>query len=263
LRTRQVFRLALGALTGHGLRTGLSLLGVTIGVAAVVVLTALTDGARAYVVQQFSSLGTNLIIVLPGYTETTGGGVPGITAIPNDLTLADAEAIAQRVRSVRRAAPMSMGTEEVSYRERRRQVALIGATSDYQGVRQVEVARGEFLPPGDIERGAPICVLGHTLARELFVGENPVGQVVGQALPIRAQESEHLRCKRPFGVLADRARINGDAAELVPRDLEAGGVCDCGRQPRLDHHGISSGLVDQREHFLGLHPEDWRQHRGR
>lgn len=177
MRLRQTFVFAFGALTGHGLRTGLSLLGVMIGVAAVIVLTALTDGARTYVVDQFSSLGTNLVIVLPGRTETTGG-VPGITAIPNDLTLDDAVAIAQQVRSVKLAAPMSMGTEEVSFGERRRQVALIGTTRDYQQVRQVAMARGEFLPAGDVGRGAPVCVLGHALARELFPAENPVGQVV-------------------------------------------------------------------------------------
>jgi putative ABC transport system permease protein len=176
MRVRQVFRFAFGALTGHGLRTGLSLLGVMIGVAAVIVLTALTDGARAYVVEQFSSLGTNLVIVLPGRTETTGT-VPGVTAIPNDLTLADAEAIA-RVRAVRRAAPMSMGTEEVSFGDRRRQVALIGTTASYKEVRQVAIARGEFLPPGELDRGSPVCVLGHDLARELFVAENPIGHVV-------------------------------------------------------------------------------------
>jgi len=177
MRIRQTFRFAFGALTGHGLRTGLSLLGVMIGVAAVIVLTALTDGARTYVIEQFSSLGTNLVIVLPGRTETTGAA-PGVTAIPNDLTLDDAEAIALQVGSVHRAAPVSMGTEEVAFGERRRQVALIGTTADYAPVRQVELARGEFLPPGDIDRGAPVCVLGHTLARELFPAQNPVGQVV-------------------------------------------------------------------------------------
>ncbi len=150
---------------------------MTIGVAAVIVLTALTNGARAYVSEQFESLGTNLVIVLPGRTETTGG-VPGVAAIPNDLTLDDTEAIARQVRSVRRAAPVSMGSEEVAYGQRRRQVALIGTTADYLDVRQIEMARGEFLPAGDMDRGAPICVLGHVLAQELFPAENPVGRVV-------------------------------------------------------------------------------------
>jgi putative ABC transport system permease protein len=176
MRIRQTFRFAFRALTGHGLRTALSLLGVMIGVAAVIVLTALTDGARKYVVDQFSSLGTNLVVVLPGRTETTG--FTGIPQTPNDLTLDDAEAIARLVPSVKRAAPVSMGTEEVSFRERSRQVALIGTTADYALARQVDIARGEFLPPGDLDRGAPVCVLGHNLARELFPAQNPVGRVV-------------------------------------------------------------------------------------
>ena len=72
------------ALRGHRLRTGLSMLGVAIGVAAVVVLTSLGVGARDYVTDQFASLGTNILIVLPGKTETTGG-LPGIGGVPRDL----------------------------------------------------------------------------------------------------------------------------------------------------------------------------------
>ena len=95
MTTGEVFRFAGQALTGHRLRTSLSLLGVTIGVAAVVILTALGEGARVYVVDQFSSLGTNLLIVLPGKTETTG--TLGMGGVPNDLTLEDAQAIARTV----------------------------------------------------------------------------------------------------------------------------------------------------------------------
>jgi putative ABC transport system permease protein len=176
MRVRQIIGFAFGALTGHGLRTALSLLGVMIGVAAVIVLTALTNGARTYVIDQFSSLGTNLIIVFPGHTETTG--LPGVTGAPNDLTRADAEAIMQQVSSVKRAAPVAMGTEEVAFGERSRQVALIGTTSDYKEVRKIELARGEFLPPGDANRGSPVCVLGFSLAREIFPAQNPLGQIV-------------------------------------------------------------------------------------
>ena len=83
-----LFRFSVKGLTGHGLRTALSLLGVVIGVAAVVVLTALGEGARRYVIDQFASLGTNLLIVVPGKTETTG--TVGAGGVPNDLTLQDA-----------------------------------------------------------------------------------------------------------------------------------------------------------------------------
>ena len=97
-----------GALSGHRLRTSLSLLGVAIGVASVVLLTSLGEGARRYVTGEFSSLGTNLLILFPGKTETTGIS-PFVAGAPHDLTLADAEAVARRVRAARRVAPLAFG----------------------------------------------------------------------------------------------------------------------------------------------------------
>jgi len=172
----EVLRFALRSLTGHGLRSGLSLLGVAIGVAAVVVLTALGSGAQRYVIDQFASLGTNLLIVLPGRTETSG--TFGIGGVPNDLTLEDAQAVAREVRLARRVAPVSMGTEEIAYGERRRQVAVVGTTPEYQEVRDVRMARGEFLPDEEMFRGSPVAVLGQKAARELFLGADPIGQII-------------------------------------------------------------------------------------
>ena len=122
---RDLLGFAARALRGHRLRTGLSLLGVAIGVAAVVTLTALGEGARLYVIGQFASVGTNLLIVVPGRTETTGG-MPGMGGVPNDLTLEDARAVLRGVPEIEKAAPIVMGTETVAFGERRRQVALVG-----------------------------------------------------------------------------------------------------------------------------------------
>ncbi len=172
-----LLKFALRALSGHSLRTGLSMLGVAIGVAAVVMLTALGEGARRYVIDQFASLGTNLVIVVPGKTETTGA-IPGFGGVPNDLTLDDAEAIRRQVRQVRNVAPVSMGTERVSFGERNRQVMIVGSTYELLEVRELEMGSGRFLPAGDWDRGAPVTVLGTTLVRELFDNENPIGKVV-------------------------------------------------------------------------------------
>lgn len=169
-------RFALRALSGHRLRTALSLLGVTIGVAAVIVLTALGEGARRYVIEQFASLGTNLVIVVPGKTETTG--IPGIGGVPNDLTLDDTQALMRRMHSAEHIAPMSMGTAEVRYLDLGRQVVVLGTTRIYRTVRQVNVERGDFLPELDIDRGSPVVVLGSQLAEELFRGVDPLGRIV-------------------------------------------------------------------------------------
>ncbi len=165
------------ALSRHALRTALSLVGVAIGVTAVVLLTALGEGARRYVVDQFASIGSNLLIVVPGKVETTGG-IPGVGGAPNDLTLADAEAIEQQVGSVRRVAPVAAGTETVSHGGRSREVALIGTTAAFAEVRRLTVSRGTFLPEGDSQRGRAVAVLGRTLADELFPGRSPLGEVV-------------------------------------------------------------------------------------
>lgn len=173
----EVLRFATAALRGHGLRTGLSMLGVGIGVAAVVMLTGLGEGARRYVTDQFASLGTNILIIIPGKNETTGG-LPGIGGVPNDLTIDDAATVLRTVRSVDTLSPVAMGTETVSYRSRSRDVMVVGATSEMQQVRGIVVRSGSFLPPGDWKRGAPVAVMGKGIAQELFPGQDPVGKVV-------------------------------------------------------------------------------------
>ena len=169
--------LAWSALAGHRLRTTLSVVGVAVGIAAVVALTALGEGARQYVIQEFTSIGSNLLSVLPGKTETSGA-MPGLGGVPNDLTLQDLLALRRQIHSAQYIVPVSMGTETVSHGERRRQVAVVGSSPEFLEARELGLAQGQFLPQGDVERGAPVVVLGHITARELFPGEQPLGQVV-------------------------------------------------------------------------------------
>ncbi len=176
MRASDVAGFAVGALRGHRLRTGLSVAGVAVGIAAVVALTALGEGARRYVVQEFMSLGTNLLIVMPGKTETTGMVPFGGTV--HDLTLDDYRALKRRIALVEDAAPLATGTETVRYGGRGRSVAILGTTADYLRVRDVTVASGSFLPPGDPSRGGNDLVLGSKVARELFGTSSPLGEVV-------------------------------------------------------------------------------------
>jgi len=168
---------AIKALFGHRLRSGLSLLGMAVGVAAVIALTALGEGARGYVRNQFANLGTNILIVVPGKTETTGA-LPGMGGAPNDLTLDDFEAIVRRIHQVERGAPISMATTTASHGELSRQVPVIGTTHEFLEIRNLSMGRGTFLPEGDVRRGASVAVIGERVARELFPGENPLGQVI-------------------------------------------------------------------------------------
>jgi putative ABC transport system permease protein len=166
-----------GSLRGHRLRTSLSLLGVAIGVASVVLLTSLGEGARLYVTGEFASLGTNLVVVLPGKTETTGV-TPFISETPHDLTLSDCEAILRRVPQVRRLAPLTIGTAPARFGERSRDVVVAGTTSDFLGVRNIRLQIGRYLPEGDSRRGQKVCVVGAKIQRELFGAQNPLGEVL-------------------------------------------------------------------------------------
>ncbi len=172
-----ILRFAIRALRGHALRTGLSMTGVAIGVASVIILTSLGEGARTYVIDQFASLGTNILIVVPGRTETTGG-FPGIGGVANDLTIADAEALACEVRAVTRVAPVSNGNETVSAGGRSKQVMILGTTAEMRGLRNIEMRAGRYLPEGDWERGTSVAVLGSGIARDLFPGTGAIGRVV-------------------------------------------------------------------------------------
>jgi putative ABC transport system permease protein len=198
---------AVGALRGHRLRTVLSVAGVAVGIAAVVTLTALGEGARQYVVAEFSSLGTNLLIVIPGRVETTGVLPWGGTT--NDLTVADYQAITTRVPWVVEAAPLASGIEEVRYRSRSRSVPIFGTTAELLKVRRLEVSSGRFLTPGDPNRGGAEAVLGYKVARELFGADSPLGEVV------RIGDWRF----RVVGVLAPRGRSLGfdfDDLVLIP-----------------------------------------------
>lgn len=169
---------ALTALNRHRVRTSFSLVGVAIGVTAVVLLTSLGEGARRYVTGQFASLGSNLIVIVPGRNETTGT-FPGVGAgVPNDLTLDDALALERGLRRLRVLAPISMGNETVSNGSRSRQVIVVGSTRSFLDARELRMARGEFLPENDINWTGQVAVLGAGVADELFPGERAVGRTV-------------------------------------------------------------------------------------
>jgi putative ABC transport system permease protein len=177
MRLNDTIRFAASALTGFRLRSGLMLLAMAIGVGSVVVLTSLGDGARRYVTNQFSSLGTNLLIALPGRVETTGGVPPLTGETPRDLTIDDSQALL-RSRAVKDVAPIVVGSAAVSRQGKDREVTIIGTSSTYGRMRQLVMQRGRFLPEGDVSRSLPVCVLGKTLSHELFGNEDPIGQWV-------------------------------------------------------------------------------------
>jgi len=201
--------LSLRAVTSYRVRSLLIILAMALGVAAVVMLTALGDGARRYVINQFSSIGTNLIAVMPGRAETSGaflGATMGRT--PRDLTLKDAQLIG-RLPQVKRYAPLNVGVAELSAEKRLRDVTVLGSTADLIPIRHMNLAQGSFLAH-DSEHSAQI-VLGAKLALEFF----PAGNAIGQR--IRLDENRFL----VTGVLASQGEsmgYNTDEIVIIPID---------------------------------------------
>jgi putative ABC transport system permease protein len=186
------------ALSGHRLRTGLSVLGVAIGVTSVILLTALGEGARVYVTGELATLGSSLIIVLPGKIETSGV-VPFVGGVPHDLTLQDVEAIRRGVSRIRRMSPLTLGQAAASYRSLHRDLQVLGTTSELLELRRLSLSSGTFLPPGEIDRGSPVCVIGSKVQRELFRGENPIGRL------LRLDDFRF----RVIGVISDKGQSMG------------------------------------------------------
>lgn len=172
------FRYARDAVTGTPLRTGLLLLAVSIGVAAIVILTALGDGARRYVVGQFSAIGSNLVIVLPGRSETRGFNPANlVTSTPRDLTVDDAAALL-RLSGVQRISPILIGTTEINASGRLRETMMVGTNHEFIHVRQLKMSLGRFLSNDSLGHGSAEVVLGAKIRQEIFATENPLGKTV-------------------------------------------------------------------------------------
>lgn len=182
------------------------LVAMAIGVAAVVTLTSLGEAARRYVSEEFTALGTHLLIVLPGRTETAGVGPSMFLGeTPRDLTLGDAAALL-RSAGVAKVAPLVIGTAVASAGSLEREVPVLGSTAELLELRRWRVGQGRFLPAGEIERASNVCVLGPKVRRELF-GPRPA---LGEWMRIGDR-----RC-RVVGVLATSGRSIGmDVEELV------------------------------------------------
>jgi len=152
--------LGLGAVRSHRLRSFLSMLGIAIGITAVILLTSIGEGTRRYVVAQFMQFGTNMLQINPGKTETVG--IPGaFGGSTHKLSIDDSEMIA-RLPSVQLAMPLAFGQARVEGNGRGRSVIIYGTTADMPAIWKFEIGQGSFLPPGDPRRGASVAVLSAT-----------------------------------------------------------------------------------------------------
>lgn len=167
--------MAAKTLAANKLRSSLTMLGIIIGNASVIAMVGLGEGAQKFINGQLQSLGPNVLFIIPGSRETRElGGLE----VPRNLVVADAEAIATQVPSVKAVAPENSTQGVVSYRNRNTNSTIVGTTEDFLTVRSFEVEKGRFLTPLDQRRNSLVVVLGNQLAERLFEGEAALGKQV-------------------------------------------------------------------------------------
>ncbi len=174
------FRTAWDAVRSHRLRSVLTMLGIVIGIASVILTVGLGQGAQDQVKSQISALGSNLLIVSPGST-TSSEGVRGGFGSASTLTLQDADAIAddEAAPDVKGVAPVTSSNAQLDTSTTNWTTSLVGATTSWPEVRKRELSSGRFFTSQEVSQGAKVVVLGSDTASELFSGPaNPVGQTV-------------------------------------------------------------------------------------
>jgi len=167
---------AVRASLGNRGRSALMLLAVAIGVTSVILLISLGESARRYVSNEFSAMGSNLLVLLPGRSETVGGPPPILGLTPRDLTIADAASLS-RISAIRRLSPIIVGAAPVSRGQREREVTVLGSSRDLFAMRRLEISQGSIFPESG-DRFLPLCVLGAKAKRELFGNDPALGEKV-------------------------------------------------------------------------------------
>ncbi|HDL20653.1 MAG TPA: FtsX-like permease family protein [Nitrospirae bacterium] len=169
-------KISLRALRVNKMRSFLTMLGVIIGVAAVITMLAVGTGASRRIGEQISSIGSNLLIVLPG--ATSSGGVRMGAGTQLTLTVSDAEAIQKECPAVLYAAPVFGGVAQVVYGHRNWSTNVEGTTPEMLNVRDWKLSAGRPFTQQDVRGGAKVCLLGQTVVDNLFGYLNPVGQII-------------------------------------------------------------------------------------
>ena len=169
-------KIAFRALRINKLRSALTMLGIIIGVGAVIAMVAVGSGATERIQQQIASIGSNVIMVLPGSITASGIRLGSGNAV--SLTIDDSKAIARDCPSVQAVAPSSRGGSQVIYGNTNWATQVLGTTPDYLTIRDIAIQSGNPFTQQDVDANAKVALLGQTVVDNLFSGSDPVGQVI-------------------------------------------------------------------------------------
>jgi putative ABC transport system permease protein len=169
-------RIAFRALRVNKMRSGLTMLGIIIGVAAVIAMVAVGAGASQKIAEQIASMGSNLLIVLPG--ATTAGGVRMGAGTQPTLTMGDAEAILRECPAVEAVAPTHNGVAQIVYSHMNWSTGIVGTTPSYLFIREWRLDAGRSFTVQDVKSATKVALLGRTVVENLFGDEDPVGKII-------------------------------------------------------------------------------------
>ena len=259
-------QVAAEALTAHGLRSALTTLGVVIGVAAVVTMAAVGEGAQERVAAQIRSLGAHVLLIRPGAQDR--GGVLASVGTRQTLTEQDALAIAREVRDVLSAAPGVNGPVQVVHGNRNWASLAVGATPEYLSARGWQVAAGRLLSAEDERAAASVVVLGQTVARHLFGEASAVGEQVRVGkVPATVVGVLRRKGQSPFGSDQDdvvflplataRLRVLGSAGRVNPKAVDFVFVQVSSHAAIADSMGEIRSLLRARHRLLPDEADDF------
>jgi putative ABC transport system permease protein len=255
--------LAIRAISAQRLRSFLTLLGIAVGIAAVILLTSIGEGIHRYVLAEFSQFGTNVIGVHPGKTKTGGGAASGLPSSARPLSLEDAEAL-KRLPNVVAVTPSVNGNAEVAGNGRTRRVMVLGVGPQMLTVFKGKVRSGSFLPEDEAGTARAQVVLGPKLKHELFGVENALGARVrigglqfrvigimepkGQFLGIDLDDTAFVPAARALEMF-NREGLN-EINVAVAEDVPAAKVVEAVKQVMKDRHGREDVTIISQEEML-------------
>ncbi|WP_018991799.1 ABC transporter permease [Aromatoleum toluclasticum] len=259
---RDFVQLALRSLLAHRLRSFLTLLGIGVGIAAVILLTSIGEGLHRFVLNEFTQFGTNIIQITPG-RQGARGGPPGLPSTARQLTLDDASAL-DRVPHVTGVTPSVWGNSDVEGAGRVRRTSVYGVGPDMHRIFSMQVRVGRFLPPDDPNGARAFVVLGAKLKHELFGYANALGERLriggeryrvigvmeekGQFLGVDLDDTAYIPTSRALSLYNREGlmEINVTYAEAVPAARVAADI----RKVLVARHGQDDVTLTTQEDML-------------
>lgn len=264
MRTRDLIGLTGGAIHAQPVRSLLTGLGIAVGIAAVVLLTAIGAGVQRFVIQEFTQFGTNLVAITPGKTETFGVSGAIISNV-RPLSLEDAEAL-QRLPQVEAVVPFVQGNAEVEAAGRTRRTTVFGTGPDVPAVWQIEPALGRFLPADEPRRARPFAVLGSTLRKELYGNRSPLGERIriggetyriigsmtskGQLLGFDLDDTVYIPVGRALAMFDRESLMEVDV--LYHADADADELAEKIRERLVGRHGREDFTIVTQDQMLDV-----------